>query len=116
MSTVSADNSVRRCTTESYDAAVSRSASAVTIDIERLSNNSVRLIEQGCKAIAACLKAPAQSRVDEDTAGEIIGVDSTFGRVAQYWWTHPHRAIELQTNLEKPIWTCGSQRPNVSSG
>jgi len=112
-SAVVADATVRRCTTKMDDSAPSAPALAVTIDIERLSNNSVRLIEQGCKAIAACLMAPADTQVDEDTAGEIMGVVSTFGRVAEYWWTHPHRVMEVQTSLGKAyldLWLSAATR------
>jgi hypothetical protein len=113
MSAVTADSAVRRCATKMEDMGPGGSAPAVTIDIEQLSNNFVRLVDQGCKAIAACLKLPEDGRLDEDTAGEIIGVARTFGHVAEYWLTHPHRAIEVQTNLGKAyldLWLSATKR------
>jgi polyhydroxyalkanoate synthase subunit PhaC len=83
----------------------------VTIDIEQLSNNFVSLIEQSCKAMAACF-TPENGRLDEDT-GEIINVARTFGHVAEYWLTHPDRAIELQTHFGKAyfdLWLSATKR------
>jgi hypothetical protein len=51
-----ADIALPRCKTKSEDSGAGGTAPAVTIDIEQLSNNFARLSEQGCKAIAACLK------------------------------------------------------------
>src|SRR5215469_1591387 len=109
---VAADTALPRCTTKMEDTGPGGAAPAVTIDIEQLSNNFVRLIEQGCKALAACL-TPENSRLDEDTGGEIIGVARTFGHIAEYWLTHPDRAIQLQTHFGKAyfdLWLSASKR------
>jgi polyhydroxyalkanoate synthase subunit PhaC len=86
---------------------------AVTIDLAQLFNNVGLLIEQGSKAIAACLRPPGDAQLDENTVGEIIGVASTFGRVAEYWLRHPRRAIEIQTNLGNSyfdLWLSATKR------
>lgn len=112
MTAAAADTALPRCTTKSEDTGAGRPAPAVTIDIEQLSNNFVRLIEQGCKAIAACLN-PENGRLDENTGGEIIGVARTFGHVAEYWLTHPDRAMQLQTHFGKAyfeLWLSATKR------
>jgi polyhydroxyalkanoate synthase len=107
-----ADTALPRCETKLENTGPGGAAPAVTIDIERLSNNFARLIEQGCKAIAACLRAENE-RLDEDMGGEIIGVARTFGHVAEYWLTHPDRAIQLQTHFGKAffdLWLSATKR------
>jgi polyhydroxyalkanoate synthase subunit PhaC len=94
-------------------AARRRDTETESVDLAQLSKNFVLLIEQGSKAMAACLKPPGDARLDEDTAGEIIAVTRTFGRVAEYWLTHPRRAIEVQTNLGKSyldLWVSAIKR------
>jgi polyhydroxyalkanoate synthase len=112
MSAAAADTTLPRCTTKMEDTGPGGAALAMTIDIEQLSNNFARLIEQGCKAIAACL-TPENGRLDENTGGEIIGVARTFGHVAEYWLTHPDRAIQLQTHFGKAyfdLWLSATKR------
>jgi polyhydroxyalkanoate synthase subunit PhaC len=116
MSAVAADGAVGRCATKMEDTRPGGPAPAMTIDLEQLSNNLVHLIEQGCKAVAACLK-PEDGRLDEDTAGEIIGVARTFSHVAEYWLTHPDRAIQLQTHFGKAyfdLWLSATKRMLVA--
>jgi polyhydroxyalkanoate synthase subunit PhaC len=113
MSGVATGGPVRRRPTKREETGSCGPASAVTIDIEQLSNNFVRLIEQGCNAIAACLTPPEDGRLDQDATRGIMGVASTFGHVAEYWLTHPHRAIEVQTNLGKSyldLWLSATKR------
>jgi len=75
---------------------------AAKIDVEQLSRNFVRLIEQGAKATAACLKLRAEGRLDGETVGRgVAGAIKTFSHVAEYWFAHPHRAIEAQVKLGK---------------
>jgi polyhydroxyalkanoate synthase subunit PhaC len=95
-SAAAAGSAVRRCETGNMGPG---DAPAVTVDLTQLFDNLGLLIEQGGKAIAAWLRPPEDPRLDEDTAGDIIGIATTFGRVAEYWLTHPRRAIEMQTNL-----------------
>lgn len=73
-----------------------------TVDVEQFSKNLVRLIEQGAKAMAACLTLRAEGRLDGETVGRgVAGAVKTFGHVAGYWFAHPHRAIEAQVKLGK---------------
>jgi polyhydroxyalkanoate synthase len=72
------------------------------IDVEQLSKNFVRLIEQGGKAISACLKLRAEGRFDGEMIGRgVAGAVETFSHVAKYWVAHPHRAIDAQAKLGK---------------
>jgi poly[(R)-3-hydroxyalkanoate] polymerase subunit PhaC len=112
ISMVTADTAVRRSATKREDAGEA-GLQRVAIDIERWSNNLLLLIEQGCMAIAACLRPTEGGLHHEDTASGIVGIASTFGHVAEYWLTHPHRAIEVQTNAWKSyldLWLSGSKR------
>jgi poly[(R)-3-hydroxyalkanoate] polymerase subunit PhaC len=113
MTSAEADTALPRCTTKMTDTASPGAVvPTVKIDIVQLSNNFVRLIEQGCKAIATYL-TPENGRLDENTGGEIIGVARTFGRVAEYWLTHPDRAIQLQTGFSKAyfdLWLSATKR------
>jgi polyhydroxyalkanoate synthase len=113
MTSAAADTALPRCTTKVKDTASPGAvAPTVTIDIVQLSNNFVRLIEQGCKAIATYL-TPENGRLDENTGGEIIGIARTFGHVAEYWLTHPDRAIQLQTGFGKAyfdLWLSATKR------
>jgi polyhydroxyalkanoate synthase subunit PhaC len=76
------------------------SAPVRTIDIEELTRNFVRLLEQTGKAMAACLKPHEQGRLDSQVGGA-IGVARTLGHIAEYWLAHPHRALEAQASLGK---------------
>jgi polyhydroxyalkanoate synthase len=108
-----APSAARRCETDTENMRPGEPVPAVTIDFAQLSNNFVLLIEQVGKAVATCLKPPEDVRLDEDTADAIIGVASTFGRIAEYWWMHPRRAIEVQTNLGKSyldLWLSATKR------
>src|SRR5262245_12808693 len=75
-------------------------APADAIDIEQLSRNFVRLMEQGGKAMAACLKPRGQGLIDSGLNGA-PGVIRTLGHIGEYWLAHPHRALEAQANLGK---------------
>jgi polyhydroxyalkanoate synthase len=57
-------------------------------------------MEQGGKAMAACLKPPEQGLIDNGL-NETIGVIRTLGHIGEYWLAHPHRALEAQANLGK---------------
>src|SRR5437899_3004135 len=71
-----------------------------SIDIEQLSRNFVRLMEQGGKAIAAYLRPREHGRLSSEVS-DAIGVVRTLGHIAEYWLAHPHRALEAQANLGK---------------
>ena len=75
---------------------------APVIDIESLSKNMARMIEEGGKALAAYLKPREQGRIGADgRAEDIADVVRTLGHVLEYWLADPKRAVELQTGLGK---------------
>ena len=82
------------------DEAPEAAMSAGSIDIEQLSRNFARLMEEGGKAVAACLKPSEHGRLDSGLS-DAVGVARTLGHIAEYWLAHPHRAIEAQANLGK---------------
>jgi len=69
------------------------------VDIEALSRNLARLIEEGGKALAAYLKPREEGKIRGDLTEGLTDAVKTVGRVAEYWMSDPQRAIELQTSL-----------------
>jgi polyhydroxyalkanoate synthase len=69
------------------------------IDIEALSRNIARLIEEGGKALAAYLKPREEGKIRSDVAEDLTDALKTVGRVAEYWMSDPQRALELQSSL-----------------
>ena len=82
------------------DRAPEEAAPTVSIDIEQLSRNFVRLMQQGGKATAACLRPREEGRLASEVS-DAVGVVRTLGHIAEYWLAHPQRAIEAQANLGK---------------
>jgi polyhydroxyalkanoate synthase subunit PhaC len=73
---------------------------APAVDIEVLSRNIARMVEEGGKALAAYLKPREHGRVVTDgSAEDIADVVRTLGHVMEYWLADPQRVIELQTRL-----------------
>jgi polyhydroxyalkanoate synthase len=96
------------------DSAPAKPAPAGAIDIGQLSNNLARLVGLGGEAIAACWR-PEQSRVkvSGEAIGDAIGVVRTFGHIAEYWLSHPQRAIQLQAKLGNAcfsLWSSAAKR------
>jgi poly[(R)-3-hydroxyalkanoate] polymerase subunit PhaC len=69
------------------------------VDIEALSRNVVRLIEEGGKALAAYLKPREEGKIKTELAEDITDAVKSLGRVAEYWLSDPQRAFELQSSL-----------------
>jgi len=69
------------------------------VDIEALSRNLARLIEEGGRALAAYLKPREEGKIRGDLTEGLTDAVKTVGRVAEYWMSDPQRAIELQTSL-----------------
>ena len=69
------------------------------VDIEALSRNVARLIEEGGKALAAYLKPREEGKIRTEVAEDITDAIKSLGRVAEYWMSDPQRALELQTSL-----------------
>jgi polyhydroxyalkanoate synthase subunit PhaC len=83
-------------------------------DLEALSKNVARFVEEGGKALAAYLKPREQGRVASDaTTEEIADVVKTLGQVIEYWLADPQRVVELQTTLGKAfleLWAVAVKR------
>src|SRR5690242_8266572 len=76
------------------------SAKVGAVDIEALSRNVARLIEEGGKALAAYLKPREEGRIRDDGGSQdIADAVKTLGQVAEYWLGDPQRALELQSRL-----------------
>jgi polyhydroxyalkanoate synthase subunit PhaC len=81
-------------------AKTAEATAAPILDIEALSKNIARMVEEGGKALAAYLKPREQGRVGADgRAEDIADVVRTLGHVLEYWLADPKRAVELQTRL-----------------
>ncbi|HET9415233.1 MAG TPA: class I poly(R)-hydroxyalkanoic acid synthase [Pseudolabrys sp.] len=94
------------------------------VDIEALSRNLARLIEEGCKALAAYLKPREAGKIRTELGEGLTDAVKTVGRVAEYWMSDPQRAIGLQTSLGRAyldLWAgavkrmAGEQAPPVVS-
>jgi len=72
---------------------------ASNFDVEVLSRNIARLIEEGGKALAAYLKPREEGKIKSELSEDITDVVKSVGRVAEYWMSDPQRALELQTSL-----------------
>ena len=69
------------------------------VDIEALSHNLARLIEEGGKALAAYLKPREEGKIKGDLADDLTDAVKSVGRVAEYWMSDPGRALEVQASL-----------------
>jgi len=89
-------------------------ATVPVVNVEALSKNIARMMEEGGKALAAYLKPREQGRVVPDgSAEEIADVVKTLGLVAEYWLVDPKRAVELQTGLGRAfldLWAVAVKR------
>jgi polyhydroxyalkanoate synthase len=72
-----------------------------SVDIEKLSRNIAKMVEEGGKAIAAYLKPREEGEVRIEPAAEVADVVKTLGQVAEYWLSDPQRATEVQSGLGK---------------
>ena len=88
-------------------------ATVGNVDVEALSHNIARLIEEGGKALAAYLKPREEGKIKGDTAEDITDVVKSVGRVAEYWLSDPRRALEVQTSLGRAyleLWASAVKR------
>jgi polyhydroxyalkanoate synthase len=86
---------------------------AGNVDIEALSRNVARLIEEGGKALAAYMKPREEGKIKGDTAEDIADAVKSIGRVVEYWLSDPRRALELQTMLGRAyldLWAAAVKR------
>jgi polyhydroxyalkanoate synthase len=68
-------------------------------NIEALSRNVARLIEEGGKVIAAYLKPREAGETQSESGGEIADIVTALGRVAEYYVSDAQRAFEAQAAL-----------------
>ncbi len=83
------------------------------VDVEQLSRNLARVVEQGGRALAAYLKPREEVRDNRELADELTDAVKTFGQVAQYWLADPQRTAELQGRLGKAyleLWALAAKR------
>ena len=71
------------------------------LDVEALTRNFARLVEQGGRALAAYLKPREDGNRRIGYSDEIADAFKTLGHVMEYWYADPQRAIEMQTRLGK---------------
>ncbi len=96
------DGSVSRAE-PAVTAAKDSEAGSTAIDLARLGYNFARLMEQGGKALAACLKPVDAGQAAGQVAGgmspTVADAFRSFGKVAEYWLADPARTLEAQTTL-----------------
>jgi polyhydroxyalkanoate synthase len=84
-------------------------------NIETLSRNVARLIEEGGKVAAAFL-APREAGEVKSTLGEDLSdAVTTLGKVAEHYYSDPQRAFQAQAALSAQflsLWTATMQRLN----
>jgi len=83
------------------------------VDVEQFSRNLARLVEEGGRALAAYLKPREEGRHSDAMADEINEVVKTLGHVAEYWFSDPERALEVQKRLGTAyldLWSAAAKR------
>jgi poly[(R)-3-hydroxyalkanoate] polymerase subunit PhaC len=86
-----------------------------TVDIEVLSRNVARMIEEGGEALVVCLKPREEGKIKNESADGIADTVRTIGQVAEYWLSDPARSAALQTSLGHAyldLWACAAKRLN----
>jgi len=68
-------------------------------DVEALSRNVARLVEEGGKALAAYMKPREEGKIKRETADDLADAVRAIARVLDYWLSDPQRSSELQTTL-----------------
>jgi polyhydroxyalkanoate synthase subunit PhaC len=95
------------------DKPTTETATVGNVDVEALSHNIARLIEEGGKALAAYLKPREEGKIKGDGAEDITDVVKSVGRVAEYWLSDPRRALDVQTSLGRAyleLWASAVKR------
>ena len=84
-----------------------------SVDVEALSRNLARMIEEGGKALAAYLKPREEGKIKSEMSDDIGEIIRTIAQVLEYWLSDPQRALELQTNLGRAyldLWGGAAKR------
>jgi polyhydroxyalkanoate synthase subunit PhaC len=71
------------------------------IDVEALTRNVNRLIEEAGRAAAAYFWPRENGARKINYADEVADAVRTLGQVAEYWYGDPQRTVEMQTRLGK---------------
>jgi polyhydroxyalkanoate synthase len=71
------------------------------IDVEALTKNMARLVEEGGRAVASYLRPRENGARKNDYSDEVADAVKTLGKVAEYWYADPQRTVEMQTRLGK---------------
>jgi polyhydroxyalkanoate synthase subunit PhaC len=71
------------------------------VDVEALTKNLARLIEEGGRAVAAYLKPREDGTKKVGYSDEVADALKTLGQVLEYWYADPQRTVEMQTRLGK---------------
>jgi polyhydroxyalkanoate synthase len=74
-------------------------AGAPKPDIERITYNMARLVEEGGKALAATLKPPEPGESRSDLSNEISNAVRSIGKVVGLWLSDPAKSVEAQSAL-----------------
>lgn len=83
------------------------------IDVEALTVNMARLIEEGGRAVTAFLMPREGGSRTVGYADEVADAVKAIGQVAEYWYADPQRTVEMQTRLGKSfleLFTSASRR------
>jgi polyhydroxyalkanoate synthase subunit PhaC len=84
-----------------------------TIDLDALTKNFARLVEEGGRAVAAYLKPREDGAKKVGYSDEINDAVKTLGQVMEYWFASPQRTVEMQTRLGKgylDLWASAARR------
>jgi polyhydroxyalkanoate synthase len=84
-----------------------------TIDLDALTRNFARLVEEGGRAVAAYLKPREDGAKKVGYSDEINDAVKTLGQVMEYWLADPQRTVEMQTRLGKAyldLWASAARR------
>src|SRR6476469_6997498 len=95
------------------DKPTNETATVGNVDVEALSHNIARLVEEGGKALAAYLKPREEGKIKGDSAEDITDVVKSVGRVSEDWLSDPRRALEVQTSLGRAyleLWASAVKR------
>jgi polyhydroxyalkanoate synthase subunit PhaC len=88
-------------------------ASPGTIDLDALTKNFARLVEEGGRAVAAYLKPREDGAKKVGYSDEINDAVKTLGQVFEYWLADPQRTLEMQTRLGRSyldLWATAARR------
>ena len=73
-------------------------------NVEALSRNIARFVEEGGKALAAYLKPRETGEIQGGGADDMVDMVTTLGRVAEYYASDSQRAFEAQSALSKQFF------------